>query len=68
MEQDVQERNKVCSICLDQFEPDSEVRLTPCNHIFHDACLAHWVDTSHKVENDEISVSCPYCMNPIATT
>merc|ERR1740117_273707 len=38
-ETEIHERNKVCSICLENFIDNSKVRITPCNHIFHEVCM-----------------------------
>lgn len=53
------ERNKICSICIDDFKLDSHVRVTPCNHVFHDDCLMTWLGKT--IEQPE----CPNCKNLI---
>jgi hypothetical protein len=32
-----------CMICLEEFEPSSDVTLTECTHIFHHDCLKEWI-------------------------
>jgi len=32
-----------CSICTDDFERGQDVRLLPCNHKFHPACIDPWL-------------------------
>ncbi|NP_001288484.1 RING finger protein 165 [Zea mays] len=46
------EEEKVCTICLETFLPGEQVAVTPCNHTFHQGCIAPWVQ-GHG--------SCPVC-------
>ncbi|PIA62579.1 hypothetical protein AQUCO_00200527v1 [Aquilegia coerulea] len=39
--------NKVCNICLDEFEMGLEVTRLPCSHGFHGDCITKWLETSH---------------------
>lgn len=32
-----------CTICTEEFEPGQDVRLLPCNHKFHPACIDPWL-------------------------
>jgi hypothetical protein len=49
----IQENNKQCSICFDDFEKTSECKSLKCNHIFHSNCVTEWLSNySHK---------CPVC-------
>ncbi len=41
-----------CSICLNDYEKDSVVSTTKCNHLFHHECIKEW---SHYKD------SCPVC-------
>ena len=41
-----------CSICLEEFEFEMEVRRMPCKHVFHGGCLVRWLEKSHL---------CPLC-------
>jgi hypothetical protein len=42
-----------CAICLEEFEDGETVRMLPCEHKFHDACLIPWLTERHS--------SCPLC-------
>lgn len=47
--------NPECVICMSDIDPSKVPRgiaTTPCNHIFHDACLQRWLD---------IKPECPTC-------
>ncbi|CAN6224181.1 unnamed protein product [Urochloa humidicola] len=39
----VTEEEKACTICLETFLAGEQVVVTPCNHIFHQGCIAPWV-------------------------
>ena len=47
------ENSCVCAICLDQFEAGDKLRILPCRHRFHKACIDEWLLTS--------SAQCPLC-------
>jgi len=32
-----------CAICLGAWEPSDRIKLTPCQHAFHEECLASWL-------------------------
>jgi len=32
-----------CSICLEEFGPDDEIKVLPCGHPFHKECLGRWL-------------------------
>lgn len=34
---------KACTVCLETFLPGEQVAVTPCNHMFHQECIAPWV-------------------------
>ena len=42
-----------CSICLDDFENGEKLRLLPCGHFFHTACILPWLT--------ERQGCCPLC-------
>ncbi|KAL9624387.1 MAG: hypothetical protein Q9160_001349 [Pyrenula sp. 1 TL-2023] len=42
-----------CSICTEDFTPDDSVRVLPCNHKFHPACVDPWLL--------DVSGTCPLC-------
>eukprot|EP00658_Telonema_sp_P-2_P021413 TRINITY_DN1852_c0_g1_i10.p1 TRINITY_DN1852_c0_g1~~TRINITY_DN1852_c0_g1_i10.p1 ORF type:complete len:656 (-),score=124.21 TRINITY_DN1852_c0_g1_i10:371-2338(-) len=45
-----------CSICLCEFEDDDKLRMLPCSHPFHVACIDRWLD-GHT--------TCPLCMRSL---
>ncbi|BAT74754.1 probable E3 ubiquitin-protein ligase XERICO [Vigna umbellata] len=46
-----------CSVCLTQFEPESEINRLSCGHLFHKACLEKWLDYWN--------ITCPLCRTPL---
>lgn len=46
----------ICAVCMEEIEPDVPRSSTPCGHIFHFACLALNMQTSHK---------CPLCRHNV---
>ncbi|KAJ9664953.1 hypothetical protein H2201_005005 [Coniosporium apollinis] len=42
-----------CSICTDDFELGQDIRVLPCNHTFHPACVDPWLLN--------VSGTCPLC-------
>ena len=47
-----------CVICHEDFHTGTEALQMPCQHIFHSACLLHWL----KIRN-----SCPVCRYELDT-
>ena len=47
----------VCSVCLGEFDFNSAVRKTLCNHLFHASCIDEW---AHK------NLSCPICRKDLS--
>ena len=46
-----------CPVCMLDFEPDSKVKVLPCRHNFHPACIDQWLIESKCI--------CPMCrQNP----
>lgn len=41
-----------CCVCCEPFGPDLAIKRTPCQHVFHEACLEKWL---------KVTVSCPVC-------
>eukprot|EP00055_Hartaetosiga_balthica_P005375 m.15657 g.15657 ORF g.15657 m.15657 type:complete len:416 (+) comp4507_c0_seq1:153-1400(+) len=41
-----------CAICIEDFQADDAIRVLPCRHEFHSACVDQWI-----VEHD----TCPLC-------
>lgn len=51
-EKEKDEDGKRCAICLEDFEANEEVMLTPCNHMFHEDCIVPWLTSKGQ---------CPIC-------
>lgn len=45
--------NKMCNICLSQYEINEEYMILPCLHRFHSNCIEDWFKNQ---------VTCPNCM------
>jgi len=43
---------KECCICLDEYDVETPIIKTPCQHLMHRECLAKWLQSSHY---------CPLC-------
>jgi hypothetical protein len=41
--QDPQDQSPGCSICTDDFKVGEDVRVLPCNHQYHPACIDPWL-------------------------
>ena len=41
-----------CSICMSRVEDPQNCMVTPCDHVFHTACLQQWMD---------LKLECPVC-------
>lgn len=48
-----------CSVCLTQFEPESDINKLSCGHFFHKACLEKWLGYWN--------ITCPLCRTPLFT-
>jgi len=46
------EEPETCSICIDEFRQEQELRKLPCQHRFHKNCVDEWL---------KISSTCPNC-------
>jgi len=42
-----------CLICLDDYEPEDDVRVLACRHAFHQGCVDRWLETGKN--------NCPAC-------
>ena len=45
-----------CAICLGGYEDDEEVRILPCQHVYHVECVDQWLKVKHL---------CPVCKKSI---
>ena len=52
---DAADLEPTCPICVDDFAKDTEVKMTPCKHVFHNDCLFEWINT--KLDKPD----CPFC-------
>uniref|UniRef100_A0A060SYM0 ARAD1A17996p n=1 Tax=Blastobotrys adeninivorans TaxID=409370 RepID=A0A060SYM0_BLAAD len=50
---DINDSGDMCSICLEEIDPDDDVRGLPCSHVFHAPCVTRWLTTRKG--------SCPLC-------
>mmetsp|Transcript_22396 Transcript_22396/g.39422 ORF Transcript_22396/g.39422 Transcript_22396/m.39422 type:complete len:414 (+) Transcript_22396:50-1291(+) len=51
-----------CVLCLETYAPEDPLRVLPCKHYFHKACIDHWFEARRFR-----SRSCPICRgNPLA--
>lgn len=48
-----EEENVSCSICTEDFEKGQDIRVLPCDHKFHPACVDPWLL--------DVSGTCPLC-------
>ncbi|KAB8338825.1 hypothetical protein FH972_021769 [Carpinus fangiana] len=48
-----QDNNATCSICTEDFEKGQDIRVLPCDHKFHPACVDPWLL--------DVSGTCPLC-------
>jgi hypothetical protein len=46
-----------CPMCLEEFQRGEEVLRLPCEHFFHESCLAPWLLKS---------LQCPMCMRDLS--
>jgi hypothetical protein len=48
-----------CTICVDEFDKEDDVIITPCKHLYHKQCIEKWC---------EQSVFCPVCKQDFRDT
>ncbi|KAI8338693.1 hypothetical protein BC941DRAFT_423609 [Chlamydoabsidia padenii] len=56
----VKMKNSVCAICLDDFDPTSQIRLLPCHHGFCVGCIDIWLSKKSSL--------CPICKHDCCET
>jgi len=49
-----------CLICLDDYEPEEDIRVMTCRHAFHQTCVDEWLQTGRN--------NCPACRTTGVTT
>ncbi len=50
----------LCTICYQEFTPESRMTVAKCNHLFHEQCLGQW-QSSNSPGRDQ----CPICSEVI---
>lgn len=58
LEQKIKNMNSKCTVCQDDFNEQDNVRVLPCEHIYHLDCIDDWL----KIH----SYKCPCCRKPAA--
>jgi hypothetical protein len=56
----IKDINKNCSICLDDYEETSKVKVLPCEHGFHPECITKWLTSENY--------TCPVCRKEIGSS
>ena len=46
-----------CLICLDDYNPEDELRVLTCKHAFHQGCVDRWLETGRN--------NCPACRTKV---
>ena len=54
------DENKKCVICLEDFKNFDKSIYLPCIHLFHEKCITDWVNTKKEF--------CPVCRSKIGNT
>lgn len=37
-----------CVVCVEEFRPEEVIRILPCAHYFHNACLKPWFERNSQ--------------------
>lgn len=48
-----------CPICLQEWEEDDQIKVTPCGHAFHGDCIGHWLKNER---------TCAFCRQDVTAT
>ncbi|EFJ15489.1 hypothetical protein SELMODRAFT_118474, partial [Selaginella moellendorffii] len=48
-----------CHICLVEYEEGDQIRVLPCQHEYHQACVDKWLKEVHRV--------CPLCRGNVCS-
>lgn len=51
-----------CVICLEEYMPDDELRVLPCQHTFHTTCVDAWLTTQKKFVRERPSMLAFYLL------
>ena len=49
---------QVCAVCYEDFHADEDIKLLPCRHSYHGACIDAWLNRSN---------TCPMCNRDVTT-
>lgn len=60
-------KETACAICKTAFEPREAVRLLPCGHLFHHACVDRWLLGS-RTAPEIFTNCCPLCKCTVKVT
>lgn len=55
-EYSTENKDKICSICQDEYKGDDIIKILPCKHFFHTQCITEWLTNYHY--------KCPICRQP----
>ena len=53
---ELNDENKICPICLEEYKNNDMIKKLNCNHIFHSECLKKWLS---------VKAVCPTCRNDL---
>ncbi|KJE90778.1 hypothetical protein, variant 1 [Capsaspora owczarzaki ATCC 30864] len=54
-----QQEPDTCAVCIEEFAVGENLRVLPCNHLFHDACIVPWLTQQRS--------TCPICKRDVRT-
>eukprot|EP00879_Flechtneria_rotunda_P031730 GHRR01034684.1.p1 GENE.GHRR01034684.1~~GHRR01034684.1.p1 ORF type:complete len:249 (+),score=78.95 GHRR01034684.1:83-748(+) len=53
------DKSGLCAVCQCDFAPDETVKLLPCNHLYHQECVDHWL---------QLNKMCPICNKEVTSS